>query len=282
MHSLDFYIKQIKTLPPGPRILSRLLIMLRQPDLDSDEVVRLITFDPALTVKVLQRCNSALYGLTRPVYDLEEAVMRLGFNLVYRLVATVVGEAALGTAQGGYGIGTGELWQHSAATAVAAKVIAGMNPGDENLLFTAALLHDIGKLILSESLEGKYELVLRETEQSGYSLLEAEKTILGVDHAELGGRILEDWNFPESLVRAVRFHHQPLLATPYEHLASSIYTANMIAHLAGHGHGHQAFAVRADRAPAEFLGIGSRDVENLILETELALTETKLFSRATL
>lgn len=280
MQPLEFYTKQVRTLPPGPRILSQLLLMLRKPDVDSTEVVRLITFDPALTAKVLQRCNSAIYGLTRPVYDLEEAVVRLGFNQVYKLVALVVGEAALSSPQDGYGIGAGELWQHSAATAVAAKLIAGINSGDENLLFTAALLHDIGKLVLSASLEGNYESVLRETEHSGHTLLEAEKMILGVDHAELGGSILEEWNFPESLVRAVRFHHTPLAAAPYENLASSIYVANIIAHLAGLGPGFQSFALQADPAPAELLGIGSRDMENLVLETETALAATNLFARA--
>lgn len=280
MKPLDEFVKQIKTLPPGPRVLSQLLSALRKPDIDSSEVVGLISFDPALTSKVLQRCNCAIYGQTQPVYDLEQAVMRLGFNQIYRLVATVVAEAALSSPQAGYGIGAGELWEHSAATAVAARLLARYFPADENLLFTAALLHDIGKLMLSAYLEGKYELIVSETESSGFTLLETEKTLLGVEHAELGGRILAEWNFPESLVVGVRWHHAPMEAAPFEHLAASIHLADLIAHLAGHSQGHQCFAVNADSAPADLLGVTERDLESLVLETEAKLAESQLFSRA--
>lgn len=279
MEPLEQFIKRIKTLPPGPRILSQLLFLLRKPDLDSSEVVRLISFDLALTSKVLQRCNSAAQGLTRPAYDLHEAVVRLGYDQIYRLVAAVIGEAALSSPQQGYGIGAGELWEHSAATAIAAKLIAGINAEDENMVFTAALLHDIGKLILSTFLEGKYDLILTETESNGCSLLEAEKTLLGIDHAELGGRILEEWSFPESLILGVRHHHKPLEAAPYEHLASSIYVADLVAHMAGHGQGHQSFAIHAESEPAELLGLTASDLENLVLETECAVEATKLFTR---
>jgi len=132
---------------------------------------------------------------------------------------------------------------------------------------------------LNGFLEGKYEMVLKETEDCGCTLLEAERTLLGTDHAELGGHILAEWNFPESLAKAVRYHHQPLEAAPYEFLASSIHIADLIAHLAGHSPGHQAFAVHAGSAPAELLGISAKDIEMLVLETESALAETKLFNQ---
>lgn len=277
MQTLEDYTKQIKSLPPGPRILSRLIVLLRKPDLDCEEVINLISFDAGLTTRVLGRCNSARYGLSQPVYDLPEAVIRLGYNEVYKLVAHVVGEAALKGPQEGYGFAPGELWEHSATTAVAAKIIAGATLGDENLLFTAALLHDIGKLVLNSSLEGKYDLVLTETEECGCSLLETEKLILGVEHAELGGRILQEWNFPESLVQSVRHHHDPMQAAPYESLAACVCVADLIAHLAGHGSGYQSFAVHAESAPAQLLGIGPKDVEALVLETETIIKQNKLF-----
>lgn len=280
MKPLDLYLKEIKALPPGPRILSQLLALLRRPDLDSSEVVRLISYDPALTSSLLQRCNSAAHGLTRQVYDLREAVVRLGYNQIYRLVAAVIAEAALGASQAGYGMESGELWEHSAAAAIAARLTASIYPGDENLLFTAALLHDIGKLVLGSYLEGQYDLIVKETEESGCSLLETERTLLGVEHAELGGRILDEWNFPESIASAVRHHHAPLEAAPYEHLSAAVCVADIVAHLAGHGQGYQSFAIAAQSAPAELLGIGAKDLEGLVLETESAIAETRLFTRS--
>jgi putative nucleotidyltransferase with HDIG domain len=279
MHSLDYYIDQIKTLPPAPRILTELLLLLSEADVESERVVELITFDPALTAQVLQRCNSAAAGFSQPVADLPDAVMRLGFNDIYRLVAAVVAESTLGAAQRGYGIGPGELWQHSAVAAVAAKVIARSRNGEENVAFTAALLHDIGKLILSSSLEGAYDTVIKATEVSGHSFLEAEKAILGVQHAEVGGRLLERWSFPEQMVRAVWLHHDPVRAHPFEHLAASVHVSDMISHSLGYGHGHQAYAVRGQAAALEILGFGGRDMESLMLRTDAALNETKWFTR---
>src|SRR5271165_4028810 len=149
MTLVDHHIDQVKTLPPAPRVLTQLLGLLREEDVHAGKIVELITFDPALTAKVLQRCNSAAFGAGQAVHDLRDAVTRLGFDEIYRMVAGVVGESLLGSAQRGYGIGRGELWQHSVTSALAAKVIAQSLGMDQNLAFTAALLHDIGKLVLS-------------------------------------------------------------------------------------------------------------------------------------
>ena len=202
----------------------------------------------------------------------------LGFNEIYRLVAVVVCNSALGLAQKGYGMLTGELWRHSVVTAVAAKVLARSLGQDENLVFTAALLHDIGKLVLSTSVADAYTDVAREITLSGHSFLEAEKTILGVEHAEIGGRILSRWNFPENLVMAVSCHHDPLRGRPYEQLAACVYIGDMIAHMMGHGHGHQANAVRGRSEALQMLEITPRDIETYIIETDTALKAANWFT----
>ena len=155
MQALDNYINEVKTLPPAPRIITQLLLLLNQDDVHAGQIVELIALDPALTAKVLQRCNNAAAGLCHPVSDLDEGVAQVGFNAIYRMVAMVVGEGLLISEQQGYGIGGGELWEHSVTTAVAARVIARKLSGDENVVFTAALLHDIGKLVLGTFLEGR-------------------------------------------------------------------------------------------------------------------------------
>jgi putative nucleotidyltransferase with HDIG domain len=279
MGPLDKFIDQVKTLPPAPRILTELLVLLGKEDVDCSQVVELITFDPALTAQVLQRCNSAAAGLAQPVSDLPEAVMRIGFREVYCLVAAVVSESSLGAAQRGYGIGPGELWQHSAVTAIAGRVLARALQGEENLVFTAALLHDIGKLVLSASLEGAMAAVVEETERSGRSFLEAEKSILGVEHAEIGGRLLQRWNFPENLVQAVWQHHDPLKAHPHEWLAACVHVGDMLAHLLGCGHGYQAHAVHTRGEALAVLKITPRDIETFLLQTEAALSETRWYTR---
>jgi putative nucleotidyltransferase with HDIG domain len=279
MELIDEYIDKVKVLPPAPRILVQLLSLLGQDDVDPGKIVQLITFDPVLTAKVIQVCNSATLRGAQPVQDLQEAVVRIGFNEVYRLVAAIVGEATLGGAQPGYGIAAGELWQHSVVSAVAARLLGRWRGTDENLLFTAALLHDIGKLVLSASLVELYDSLIKETEQSGHSFLEVEQLLLGVDHSQVGGRLLERWSFPENLVESVRHHHHPAGAGPHATLCACVYLGNMIAHLLGHSHGHQAYAVRAGGQTLELLQLTQKEVEHLLIQTSTALQTVNWFRR---
>ena len=271
MQALDNYINEIKTLPPAPRVLSQLLVLLNDTRAHASRIVELIAFDPALTAKVLQRCNSAASG--RSVSDLDEAVKQVGFNAIYRLVGMVIGEGLLGSEQQGYGIGRGELWEHSVTTALAARVIARKLGGEENLAFTAGLLHDIGKLVLGSFLEGSRQLVLKETGPSGHSFLEAEKAILGVEHAEIGGRVLARWHFPEDLVSAVWHHHNPVQARLHEQLAAYVHLGDIIAHCLGLAQGFESFAVRPQPEALEILEISPKEIDTLVLETDAALDQ---------
>jgi len=273
MQALDNYINEIKTLPPAPRVLSQLLVLLNEEEAHAGQIVELIAFDPALTAKVLQRCNNAATGLGGTVSDLNEAVAQVGFNAIYRLVAMVTGEALLGSEQKGYGIAAGEMWEHSVMTAVAARVLASKLGGEENLAFTAALLHDIGKLVLGVFLESAEQPALRQTGPSGLSFLEAEKAVLGVEHAEIGGRVLEEWNFPENLVSAVRHHHDPAQARLHEQLAAYVHLGDIIAYCLGQAQKYEFFAARTRAEALQILEVSPKEMDTLVLETDTALKQ---------
>ena len=219
MQELDDYIDKVKHLPPAPKVLPQLLSLLNDPDVDSSRIVDVVTYDQSLTAAVIQTCNSAHFAGRSPVDDIQEAIVRLGFREVYQIVLAVSGARVLAPAQKGYGIEEGELWQHSVCTAVAAQTIAEDHGEDGNIAFTAGLMHYVGKLVLAGALEDIYTKVIEETEQNQYSLLETEKKLLGVQHAEIGGRLLARWKFPANLVSTVWFHHQPAGAKPFHRLA---------------------------------------------------------------
>lgn len=267
MRELDEYIDKVKSLPPAPRVLPQLLKLLGQPDIDNSKVVELITYDPSLTAMVLQVCNSAYLGAATPAADLEEAVMRLGFDKVYQIVAAGSIGRTIAPAQKGYGIGEVELWKHSVTAAVAGELMAKDNGDDQSIVFTAALLHDIGKIILAQALGQVYSKLIEDAEANQYSLLETEKRLLGVHHAEIGGRLLDRWKFPPNMVAAVCFHHQPGAAVPYEKLASYVYLGNMIAHFLGHGYGHQAFALRGRAESLNILGLSPEVLPSYMIQT---------------
>ena len=266
--TIERFVDSVRTLPPAPKILTDLLVILNDANHDTSRIVELVQFDPALTARVLRLCNSAALGGSGRVEDLHTAILRLGFNLVFQLVASVVSGQTLGDAQRGYGMGRGELWRHAVATAMASKALARTLGSNESLAFTAALLHDLGKLVISVALEGSYDHVLREMDESGRSFLEAEKAVLGVDHAEVGAHLLVRWNFPENLVSAVRYHHHPRKAAPHEALAACVHLGDVVSHLLGHGYGHHAYAVRPRPEALTMLGFGPNDIDLLVLATQ--------------
>lgn len=265
--NLDAYIDRVQSLPPAPVILPQLLRLLASSDVDSDKVVGLISSDPSLTAAVLRLCNSAFIASSTPISDLFEAVLRIGFRSVYELVVAILGARTMKCSSKGYGIDEGGLWKHSVATALAAKCMARDSGAEEGVVFTACILHDIGKIVLAQALEHSYQRLIREIEINQASLLESEANILGVQHAEIGGRLLARWNFPDDLVAAVWNHHDPLKAVGHEQLTSFVYLGNIVAHFMGFGYGHHALALRGRSDALELVGIKSVDLPKYMIET---------------
>jgi putative nucleotidyltransferase with HDIG domain len=281
MQAVTDYLKKMRHLPPTPKVVPELMRLLNQPDVDSSKIVNMISFDPGLTANVLRVSNSAFFGASTPSADVQEAVTRMGFQQVYQLVAAATGARLLGSPQEAYGLAQGELWKHSVTAAIAGQLVARKIGENENLVFTAALLHDIGKTILSQALNGAYEKIVKETEASGLSLLDAEKKALGTNHAELGGQLLEYWKFPPNIVAAVWFHHAPKGAMAHQKLASCVYLGNMISNYMGHAYGHSAFALRARGEVMATLDLTPQTIPELMVETfaQMELIDT-LFALA--
>jgi putative nucleotidyltransferase with HDIG domain len=268
MQEIEDYFKQVTHLPPATRVLPQLLMLLSQPDIDISQVVELVRYDPALTANVLQICNSAYLGAARPAADLEEAVARLGFDNVYRMVATITAGRSIMALEKNGVVEQGELWKHLVTTAVAAQLMAADRAADEGVVFTAALLHDIGKIVLAQALGNIYANVLQVAHLNQASLLETEKKLLGVHHAEIGGRLLAGWQFPPNLVAAVSFHHQPAAANPHHGLAAYVYLGNLIAHFLGHGYGQQPFAFTGRSESLAALDFLEGDLPRYAMQTQ--------------
>ncbi|MEY4917506.1 MAG: hypothetical protein RL616_1419, partial [Verrucomicrobiota bacterium] len=149
MEKIQAILNKVDVLPPSPSLLPKLLPYLGDVNANFDEVVKLISFDQALTAKLLQICNSAFFGQDEPIASVNEAVNRVGYQAVYLLTAMINGSSSFpGSAVGG--LDPGKLWKHSVATAFNTKFVAESVALDGNLLLTAGLMHDIGKQILTQ------------------------------------------------------------------------------------------------------------------------------------
>ncbi len=267
MQAIDEFIKNVRYLPPAPKVVPDLMKLLNKVDVDSSKVVKMISLDPSLTANVLRLCNSAYFAAAIPTTDLQEAVTRIGFRQVYQLVTAATGAKLLAAPAKGYGLDPGELWKHSVATAVASQLMAKKLGDDQNLVFTAGLLHDIGKVVLAQAAEGTYDKIFREAEIHQLSILECETNLLGVNHADVGGRLLAKWKFPENVVMAVTHHHAPRNAKQHERLASFVYLGNMVAYFMGHGFGHIAFAMRGREEALSILNLPPESIPQFMMET---------------
>jgi putative nucleotidyltransferase with HDIG domain len=225
---IDGYIAQADHLPPAPVALTQLLTLLREPNTDSNEIINVLVYDPSLTATVLKLSNSAFFAGSEPVKDLGQAVVRLGFAQIYQLVAVVCWTQSLAPARSddAYGL---HLWTHSVASAIAAEILARDFGEELPVAFTAGLLHDIGKVVLADALGSKYVELSEDFDSQQPYPVQTEKELLGVEHCEVGGRLLARWKFPAPIVAAVWNHHNPAKAKPHQKLAALIYWGDMIA-----------------------------------------------------
>jgi putative nucleotidyltransferase with HDIG domain len=274
MKKVDEYIDNVHHLLPAPRVVLQLMQILNKPDADTGDIVKLISLDPSLTASVLRISNSAYFGGSTAINSLHEAVTRLGSKQVYRLVVAISGALTLSPPKEHGGIEAEELLNHSITTALAAQLIAQDRGDDDSMIFTAALLHDLGKIVLSAASKNFYVWV-QDAESDQAALLETERKILGADHASVGGRVLERWKFPAEMVAAVSFHHQPTGAQSHQRSASYVYVGNMIAYMLGHGYGHKPSVANGNSDAMRILSLSQEDLQGYIVGTSGQLKAIK-------
>lgn len=254
MDKIDQLLEGVEKLPPAPKLLPQMMHALSDLDGDMGPVVDMITFDPALTARLLQMCNSAYFGLGRRVASVSEAVSRLGFHEVYHVVAVMSGEKFLRPAHAG-ALDTERLWKHAVTTAFAARFVARGIRADADLLFTAGLLHDIGKIPMAEALKGEYGELITDTSLSGRLLVALEQASFELDHAGVGGRLLDQWKFSPEFAASVRFHHNCAAAGDSTRFAACIEVADALAHSLENMQPGEAPEVVADPEALTVLGL---------------------------
>ena len=227
MEKIRKRLDQVRVLPLSPTLLPKLLPKLSDVDTNFDEVVEIIAYDPALTSKLLHICNSAYFGQESEVSSVAEAVSRVGYQSVYLLVAMINGSACF-PYPSPPGVDAPKLWRHSITTAFNSKFVAESAGLDGNLLFTAGLLHDLGKVILGQETPPEALGIFRKP--SDAASLEREKAVFGCTHAEVGAALLERWKLPAQLAAAVRHHHDPKAARGFERIAGCVTLGNILTH----------------------------------------------------
>ncbi len=200
----------VKEMPAFPESVNKIVSMASDINCSAKKLVQVIEHDPVVTVKVLKMVNSSFYCLPRKLTSAHHAVAYLGLNTVKNLALGIAAVGILSTKSAG-GFNTANFLHHSLCTAVIARRL-GMKTKDKHQLdptefFVAGLLHDFGKLVFMRNYSEIFVQAVKLSRQSRCSLHEAEQQLLGLDHAQVGGILAEEWGLPEHLTICMRDHH---------------------------------------------------------------------------
>jgi len=202
-------VDNLKKLYPMPHVLLKARTLITGRD-NFKSLENLLNTDPALAGRVLKIANSAYYGLSGKVSSIQMAATVLGSDTLLQIITLLGHSKMLGRDLQGYSQEAGNLWKHSLAVAICAKLIEEtFNPRNGEDAFLAGLMHDAGKIILDSYLLERQPLFKRYKELTRAPITDAEARILEFTHADIGCELCRKWNLPDPLATAIKYHHTP-------------------------------------------------------------------------
>jgi putative nucleotidyltransferase with HDIG domain len=228
-------LRQADALEPLPATATRLVSLLSQTEWMIRDVEEAVRLDLALTARVLRFANSAWTAHLPSVNTIREALMRIGVGTALSLAIAEGVRPKLLRPLPAFDLQPGRLWQHAVACALATEIVTrrSRSPIPPETV-TAALLHDVGKIVLDEAMDDATLTALRQAWTGGVlSRIDAERQVLGMDHGELGGYVARHWGLSERVAAAITHHHSPSAAQST--ICDVVHLSNGIAKLAGFG-----------------------------------------------
>ena len=221
--------RAMEGIQPIPQVALKILRLINEEEHDIKELTEEIRQDQVICARTLKFCNSAIFAGKRKIDSLDHALTYLGFkNLIKLVISTSVG-SYYGRSGSGYSLCKGGLYHHAVGTAIISEKLANLTAKVEpGLAYTAGLLHDIGKVVLDQYITSAYPLFYRQLFEEETNFLEAEKTILGIDHTEVGCNLALRWSLPDSLIDTIRYHHEPENAVRNFELTHIVYLADLL------------------------------------------------------
>ena len=256
-------LRGLVNLPPMPHIILKAREIIADPDSSLKKLADIIETDQALVAKVLTLANSAYYGVSGMVSSIQHASVLLGQKTLVQLITISASSSLLNKKLKSYQVAPDEMWQHSLSCAFGARRICEKSHPDlAEDAFVAGLLHDAGKIILDPYLERHKDEFDRLGRQMERPFFEAERAIIGFDHAEIMARACRLWRFPEAQSDAIRFHHSPLDSENGQ-LAFIIHAADILAKSSGYAAGASCQVTDISQDVQELLKIDLKDLDTI-------------------
>jgi putative nucleotidyltransferase with HDIG domain len=269
--------KVIKSVPLLSASANQLLQATTDPDHDLLDIVKVVKTDATLTARVLKVINSAAFGLINEITSLDRAISYMGERLI---VGIAIGDCAsqlFDKELKGYEGEHGDLWRHDLRTAIASREVVVQSDSDINpdLAFTAGLLHDIGKALISDYLQGTASEVLGKIESETFDdYLSAEEELIGFDHPRAGYELALAWKLPEAIAEVIRFHHTPAAAREeFKELVYAVHLGDNIAMMGGCGTGADTMQYKLDSDYTQFIQLEPNALASVMLAVNEEFTK---------
>lgn len=267
MSQREAILSKIDDVPSLPAAATKVMQMVQSENVNIAELTKAIELDPGLTSNMLRMANSPAFGATRVIGSMREAVVRLGMKTIMQLVMTSTVAPMTMKEIKGYDLPAGDLWERSAGAAFGAELVADfLGIHAPPFTFTAGLLHDIGKIVLGTFVEIDAQPIVEMAFDKKISFEQAEREILGIDHAEVGALLLENWKLPSDIVECTRWHHRPDQAPNSQTMIDLVHIGSELCTLCGIGIGRDGLNYRPCSSVVERLQISNAVMEKACLE----------------
>jgi HD-like signal output (HDOD) protein len=268
----EHVLRLAQKLPASPQIFSRLGHLLHDPNADMGKVVNLISIDTGLTSRVLRLSNSVLFRGREPVQSLDEAIHRVGFQQVHRMVGVAMTDQAFKDGLPPYRLSAQQIWENSVMTALAMEQVARYAEQDEHAAYTVGLLREVGKLVLSIILQKEHPGA---TCPDDMEVGTWERARLNISSDDASACILEAWKFPREAFLGMRHHHQPELVPTVGALGAQLHVACWIVNALGRGLKAEAHVWELTSDRLDLAGVPEKFVHDCVPQTEAAFNKLK-------
>lgn len=274
-------VKGVSGLVTLPDVFIRINKLIADPNSNMMDIARVVEQDPSFTVRLLRVANSSFYGFSSTIDTVSKAVSIIGTSQIRSLaLATSVAKSFDGLPN--TLVSMEHFWRHSLYCALAARALAKQaRKCDPDAVFTAALLHDIGELVIFNRMpqQAKESLLLVLDSGDELPVYQAERQIMGFDHSQVGGELARQWKLPPMLEECIEFHHDISVAQRFPREAALVHIANILALMAEVRTLDSGDVSPIDPRAWEMIGLNADDVIQSTIETaqeEIAEAE-KLF-----
>jgi HD-like signal output (HDOD) protein len=273
----DTLVGDVAALVSLPEVVVRINALVDDPKSSAEDIGRAVAQDAALTARLLTLANSAMFGLSRQIDTVGRAIAVLGTRQVRDLT---LGLSAVRSFAGipNELVSMQSFWHHSVLCAVTARQLAGAcHRGRPDSSFVAGLLHDVGQLVLFNKLprESRSALLMSIDEPNEPDLHLCERTLLGFDHAAVGGALARSWHLPAALAECIEFHHEPGRAESHPLEVALVHIANSVATLIEIDSSEFEDASRIDPVAWEITGLTKERVLEVVAAARGAVDEAK-------